>query len=171
MRISARLHSLSARAPVAWAGALFLLGIALPATAADVMRWKDKDGVVHYGDPNAAPKNSAPVTIRSGGAGAASAGAKDAPPPPPQAFAGFSAEKIGHCAGLARAVINNDPGITPGGNGDTRMPGRQMNNNCPGVSFKCYTYYGHPEKNHCEPFKGADQGNVQNMMYDFPDKK
>lgn len=45
---------------------LSVLALACTAQAEEIHSWVDKDGVTHFGDKNAAPKNSKPVELQQG---------------------------------------------------------------------------------------------------------
>jgi Domain of unknown function (DUF4124) len=156
-----------------------LLSFALPAGSEEIHKWKDKNGVVHYGDQENAPADSAKMQIK-GGKGTPPAPApgsenwtgRDAPSPkPPQSFGGFSASQIGRCADYARDLINNNKNShngNPSGNGDTKTPNDQLKATCPGVSFSCTSYYHFPQKNQCEPTGVGPKNVVEETWFDFP---
>jgi hypothetical protein len=83
-----------------------LLAAALPAQA-EVYRWVDKDGVIHYTDQpptkDAKPAQLPPIQTITGGLGAA------AVPAPKTGPAGGQADQAGAPAGIALSILSPSP--------------------------------------------------------------
>lgn len=130
------------------------------AAATDIHRWKDANGVVHYGDDDSgAPPSSATVHLKDDSpsnhptaATPGKSGGADAPmPSPPKAFGAFSAAQVGQCAGFARTILETGRQPKPGVDPQRKMAVQQLRSTCPGLHFHCTSYNHFPEKNHCDP--------------------
>jgi len=99
--------------------------------AAEVYRWKDEKGVVHFGDRQNAPTDSEKMITRE---------------PSGTAQAGGSPDNISTCAVYARAMVGNR------NKSEWLANANKIKSTCPGTGFTCTTVNNHPEKNKCEPF-------------------
>jgi hypothetical protein len=109
--------------------------------ADEVYRWKDANGVVHYGDSKDAPAGSEKIIVKvsPGTPGQAMSGTAPAVP-------GSARDQTSVCAVYARAMVDNPS------REDWVANANKIKATCPGVGFECITVYQHPEKNQCVSF-------------------
>jgi hypothetical protein len=134
------------------------------ATAAEVFRWRDGNGVIHYGDQGSAAADSKKVVI------------KDSPvvskPVVTERTANTGADftqsggaddNMAKCASYARVMADNQ------GNSKWLANSKLIQSTCPGTGFECTTYNHHPEKNTCVPFSWNGAGSFfKDVRRDFP---
>jgi hypothetical protein len=131
--------------------------------AAEVFRWKDSNGVVHYGEKRNAPAESKKViinepsvvnvpSIKEETAAATDANSNQS--------VGDNAAK---CASYARAMVDKQ------GKSEWVANSKMIQATCPGMGFECTTYNHHPEKNSCVPFAWDGNGTFfKDTKRDFP---
>lgn len=74
--------------------------------------------------------------------------------------------RIEECAEYARAMVDND------NKSEWKAYADKIKSICPGMGFECKTFYNHPEKNKCEPFKlDSEHTFFRDTKYGFPQDK
>ena len=145
---------------------LALLAFSFHSTAAEIYRWKDKNGVVHYGDRSEAPNDGEKVVTKdSRGINEPAVKASQGEPAHSGggvSLAGVSPDKIAMCAVHARAMVDASKS-------EWVANANKIKSACPGIGFECATFNHHPEKNKCEPFE-LNGGRIffKDVKRDFP---
>jgi len=132
---------------------------AVGASAAEIYRWKDANGTIHFSDSQSAPPNSTKLETKDASAPAVT----PAGPGNGADFAGIAAEKISVCAGYAKTMVG-----LPGSNGIWRSAAARIKSTCPGVGFQCHTYFQHAGQDHCAPFAINNQVFFRETRHGFP---
>lgn len=75
----------------------------------------------------------------------------------------YSSEITAECAEFARAMVDNN------NKSEWKEYADKIKSICPGMGFECKTFYEHPEKNKCEPFKlGSERTFFKDTKLGFP---
>ncbi|PXX43172.1 DUF4124 domain-containing protein [Undibacterium pigrum] len=166
------------------AATFFILSIS---HAGEIHQWRDKDGRLHFGDQQNAPKDSK-IILNSAKASDSPASTADADktgndktlgalPIKPQiqsgniyakdkayekgAPAGITPEKLTQCTAMVREHFNHEN--SPG---EIRAFFVKLESACPKTGFICKSYKLSPQKNLCEPVQYKDGDNrVSHEVY------
>ena len=116
------------------------------ANAAEVYKWTDENGQVHFGDRQSAPENGQKLDIKSQPQSGKPSQATPAPIQLPQGKstpADPSQVRPG-CQDLIDQIAK----VKPGTNWQSLY--QEFNATCPGIAYECNNYRTHPENNKCE---------------------
>ena len=140
--------------------------------AAEVYKWTDANGQVHFGDRMSAPSNGQKIDIKSQPAPeqrtppAQSQSAKLPPitPVPIQVPKGNStpvdpSQVASGCQDLADQIAK----VKPGTNWEPLS--QRFNATCPGIAYECNNYKSHPEHSKCQWVKRTGNNMVQTNNY------
>jgi hypothetical protein len=137
--------------------------LSIDAGAAEVYRWKDKNGVVHFGDQKNAPADSQKMDIREA-AGNGEPAAKERQAKAAATPTADAPDNTARCAVYARAMVDSR-------RTEWVANADKIKSTCPGMGFECTTFNYHPEKNKCEPFPWDGSGTFfKDVKRDFPMK-
>jgi hypothetical protein len=144
-----------------WAACLAAALLLHATHAADVYKWKDENGKVHFGDKiSAAPggtkvdvKTSPPPSVPASPVPMDITVPVNTKPKPKSATAVNPSQVPNGCQGLAEQIAK----VKPGTNWESLY--KQFNATCPGIGYECVTYRSRPENNQCNWVKRTD-GNV-----------
>jgi hypothetical protein len=155
------------------------------ANAGEIHKWRDKDGRLHFGDQQNAPKGSQVIlnstnannnqaTPAETGSQDKSSGPQSGPasisPAAPYtgnapyekgAPAGIAPEKLTQCIAMVREHFKQENSAS-----EIRAFFVKLESVCPKTGFICRSYKWSPQKDHCEPVRYKDgQNQVNHQVY------
>ncbi len=150
------------------------------ANAAEVYKWTDANGQVHFGDRLSAPSNGKKIDVKTHPAKeVATTGPREFPramqpispqfrlqkPSPIQVPKGKSKpvdpSRIGAgCQDLIDQIAKVKPGV------NWQSLSQKFDATCPGISYECNTYRTHPENNKCTWIERTGSNVMQTNNYE-----
>lgn len=151
---------------------LVCLALAHAVNAAEVYKWTDANGQVHFSDRMSAPSSGQKIDIKSQPAPEQrtplpqyqSATPSTMTPVPIQVPKGNSApvnpsQVPAGCQDLADQIAK----VKPGTNWESLA--QRFNASCPGIAYECNNYKAHPENSKCQWVKRTGNNMVQTNNY------
>ncbi len=136
----------------------FGIGLHHGANAAEIYKWTDANGQVHFGDQKAAPATAAKVEMKTQSVKASPPASREVikpapaiPPitPPPFPAAGAKSKPVDpakikpECTDLIDQIAKVKPGT------NWQALAQKFEASCPGIGYECKTYRTRPENNKC----------------------
>jgi hypothetical protein len=135
------------------------------ANAADVYKWTDANGQVHFGDHLSAPANGQKIDIKSSPAPAQPAASTQPPAGRPslEPQSKSTPAEASQVHPGCKELISQIAKVQAGANWQSLY--QKFDSSCPGIAYACNNYRAHPEKNKCEWVKRTGSNVLQTNSY------
>jgi hypothetical protein len=133
--------------------------------AAEVYKWTDANGQVHFGDRESAPSDSQKLDIKSQpGPEQRTPQSQPQSGKPPQPQGTSTPADPSQVPPGCHDLVGQIAKVKPGSNWQSLY--QKFNADCPGIAYVCNNYRTHPENNKCEWVKRTGNSVMQTNNYE-----